>query len=53
MAEQSDPFFAPADLLIITPTFSIEIPAQEMFVAKVQKRVEKAFTTRPIDKNLY
>ena len=29
VAEQSDPLFAPADLLIMTPTPSIEIPAQE------------------------
>ena len=28
-AEQSDPFVEPADLLIMTPTSSIEIPAQE------------------------
>ena len=29
VAEQSDPFFAPADLLIMTPTSAVEIPAQE------------------------
>ena len=29
LAKQSDPLFAPANLLIITPRPSIEIPAQE------------------------
>ena len=41
MAEQSDPFFAPADLLIMTPTPSIEIPAQENLLQKHKERVEK------------
>ena len=40
MAEQSDPLFAPADLLIMTPTPSIEIPAQENLLQK-HKEVEK------------
>ena len=31
LAEQSDPLFAPANLLIMTPRPSIEIPAQEIF----------------------
>ena len=39
-AEQSDPFFAPADLLITTPTSSIEIPAQENLLQKHKERVE-------------
>ena len=34
LAEQSDPLFAPADLLIMTPTPSIEIPAQENLLQK-------------------
>ena len=29
VAEQSDPLFAPTDLLMMTPTSSVEIPAQE------------------------
>ena len=34
VAEQSDPLFAPADLLTMTPTPSIEIPAQENLLQK-------------------
>ena len=41
MAEQPDPFFAPADLLIMTPTSSVEIPAQENLLQKYQARVER------------
>ena len=41
VAEQSDPLFAPADLLIMTPTPSIEIPAQENLLQKQKERVEK------------
>ena len=41
MAEQSDPFFAPADLLIMAPTPSIVIPAQENQLQKLKERVEK------------
>ena len=41
VAEQSDPHFAPADLLVTTPTPSIEIPAQENLLQKHQERVEK------------
>ena len=52
VAEQSDPLFAPADLLIMTPRPSIEIPAQEIFIAKVQRTSGKASTTRSIDKAL-
>ena len=40
MAEQSDPLVAPADLLIMTPTPSIEIPAQENLLQKHKERVE-------------
>ena len=41
MAEQSDPLFAPADLLIMTPTPLIEIPAQEKQMQKHKERVAK------------
>ena len=41
VAEQSDPHFAPADLLIMTPTPSIEILAQEDLLQKHKERVEK------------
>ena len=34
VAEQSDPLSAPSDLLIMTPTPSIEIPAQENLLQK-------------------
>ena len=40
VAEQSDIFFAPADLLIMTPTSSVEIPAQEILLQKHKERVE-------------
>ena len=39
--EQSDPLFAPADLLIMTPTPSIEIPVQNNLLQKYKERVEK------------
>ena len=41
MSEQSDPHFAPADLLVTTPTPSIETPAQENLLQKHKERVEK------------
>ena len=41
LAEQSDPFFAPADLLMMTPRPSIEIPAQENLLQKHKERMEK------------
>ena len=41
MAEQSDPWFAPANLLIVTPGLSIEIPAQENLLQKCKERVER------------
>ena len=41
VAEQSDPLFAPADLLIMTPTPSIEIHAQENLLQKHKERVER------------
>ena len=33
-----------------TPTHSTEVPAQEKYIAKVQRTSGKALTTRPIDK---
>ena len=39
MAEQSDPFFAPADLLITTLTLSIENLAQVNLLQKHKERV--------------
>ena len=50
---QSDPWFAPANLLIMTPRPSIEIPAQENFIAKVQGTSGKASTTRSCEKDVY
>ena len=41
MAEQSDPLFAPANLLTMTPRPSIEIPAQEISLQKHKERVER------------
>ena len=41
LAGQSDPLFAPANLLIMTPRLSIEIPAQENLLQKYQERVER------------
>ena len=41
LAGQSDPLFAPANLLIMTPTPSIEIPAQVNLVQKHKERVER------------
>ena len=41
VAEQSDPLFAPAALLIIAPTSSTEILAQENLLQKHKERVEK------------
>ena len=40
LAEQSDPLFAPANLLVTTPTPSIEILAQENLLQKHKERVE-------------
>ena len=39
--EQSDPLFAPADLLITTPTPSTEVPVQENLLQKYKERVER------------
>ena len=41
MAEQSDPHFAPADLLVTTFTPSIDTLAQENLLQKQKERVEK------------
>ena len=53
LAEQSDPLFEPAKLLITTLSPSIEIPAQEKCIAKVQGTSGNAFTTRSSDEDLY
>ena len=53
VAEQSDPHFAPADLLVTTPTPSIEIPAQENPLQKHKERVEKLPQTDQLKKSLY
>ena len=47
LAEQSDPLFASAILLMVTPKHSVEIPAQEILWQ------EYKVTTRSIDQNLY
>ena len=41
MTEQSDTLFAPADLLMMTLRFSIEILAQENLLRKYTERVER------------
>ena len=41
LAEQSDPLFQPASLLMTTPTPSTEDPAQEDLLQKYQERVER------------
>ena len=41
LADQSDPLFAPANLLIMTPKPSIEILAQENLLQKYKERVER------------
>ena len=41
LAEQSDPLFEPATILIMTPRPSIEIPAQEILLQKRKERVER------------
>ena len=40
VAEQFDPFFAPADVMIMTPTSSVEILAKENLLQKHKERVE-------------
>ena len=52
-AAQSGPLFAPANLLIMTPRPSIEIPAREKSIAEAQRVSGKATTTRSFVKNLY
>ena len=41
LAEQSDPLFAPANLLIMTTRHSIEILAQGILLQKYKERVER------------
>ena len=45
--------FEPARLLMTTPAPSTDDPAQEDLLQKCNERVEKAFTTRSRDKDLY
>ena len=53
LAEQSDPLFEPASLLMKTPTPSTEDPAQEDLLQKAPRTSGKALTTKPSDQNLY
>ena len=53
LAEQSDPSFAPAELLIMTPTSSVEILAQENLLQKHKERVENPSPTRSSEKSLH
>ena len=41
LAEQSDPLFEPASLLMTTLTRSTEVPAQEILLQKYKERVER------------
>ena len=50
MVGQSDPLCVPTNSLMKTPTPSTDDPAQEDPVQKHKERVEKASTTRSIDK---
>ena len=49
LAGQSDPLFAPVNLLIMTPRPSIEILAQENLLQKIQRTSAKALTTKSCD----
>ena len=53
LAEQSGPLFAPTDLLITTPTPSIEIVCTRKSIAEAQGTSGNASTTRSIDQDLY
>ena len=53
VADQSDPHFAPADLLVTTPTPSIETAAQENLMQKHKERVEKLPQPDRLIENLY
>ena len=53
LAGQSDPLFAPVNLLIMTPRLSIEILVQENLLQRYKERVERLSTTRSMDKDLY
>ena len=53
VAEKSGPLFAPADLLIMTPTSSIEILAQENLLQKYKERVENLPQPAQLIKKLY
>ena len=49
LAEQCDPLFEPASLLMKTPTLSTEDPAQEDLLQKYQETSGKALTTQSCD----
>ena len=49
MAEQSDPRFAQADLLVTTPAPSIEIPAQVFFFFSKSTKNEWIGSHKKID----
>ena len=53
LAEQSEPLFEPARLLMTTPTPSIEVPAQENLLQKYKERVERLSQQNRVIKNLY
>ena len=53
LAEQSDPLFEQASLLMTTPTPSTEVPAQEIVFAKAPRTSGKALTTKSIGQILY
>ena len=53
LAKQSDPLFAPEDLLITTPIPSIAIPAQENWMQKHKERMEKLPQPDRLIKSLY
>ena len=53
LAEQSDPLFEPASLLMKTPTSSTEDPAQEDLLQKYQERVERVSQQNRVIEVLY
>ena len=46
VAEQSDPHFAPADLVVTTSTLSPEVLAQDFFFAKSTENEWKSFNNQ-------
>ena len=53
LTEQSDPLFAPADLLITTPTLSIETVCTRKSIAEAQGTSGKTSTIRSTNKDVY